>query len=56
MTDRLLRGIHHVAIRVKDFDASLAFYTDGLGMTQTMAWGEGDKRAVMLDAGNGNCV
>ncbi|HOF88306.1 MAG TPA: VOC family protein [Armatimonadota bacterium] len=56
MTDRLLQGIHHVAIRVKDFDASLAFYTQGLGLTPTMRWGEGDTRAAMLDAGNGDSV
>jgi glyoxylase I family protein len=56
MTDRLLHGIHHVAIRVKDYDRSLAFYTAGLGFTPTLTWGEGDARAVMLDAGNGNCV
>lgn len=55
MTDSLLQGIHHIAIRARDYDASLAFYTEGLGMTATMTWGEGDGRAAMLDCGGG-CV
>jgi len=47
-------GFHHVAIRAYDFDASVRFYTEALGFTQKIAWGEGEKRAVMLDAGDGN--
>jgi glyoxylase I family protein len=49
-------GFHHVAIRVKDFDASLKFYAEGLGMRQKVAWGEGARRAAMLDSGDGNYV
>lgn len=47
-------GFHHVAIRAYDFEASIKFYTEALGFTQKIAWGEGEKRAVMLDAGDGN--
>jgi glyoxylase I family protein len=47
-------GLHHVAFRVKDFDASVRFYKEGLGLTEKISWGEGDRRATMLDAGNGN--
>ena len=47
-------GFHHVAIRAHDFEASIKFYTEALGFTQKIAWGEGDSRAVMLDAGDGN--
>lgn len=47
-------GLHHVAFRAKDFDASVRFYKEGLGLTEKISWGEGDRRAVMLDAGNGN--
>jgi glyoxylase I family protein len=49
-----LEGFHHAALKARDFDASVKFYREGLGMTPTIAWGRGDGRAVMLDAGNGN--
>jgi glyoxylase I family protein len=45
-------GFHHVAVKVHDFDAALRFYKDVLGFTEKVAWGEGDKRAVMLDTGD----
>jgi glyoxylase I family protein len=47
-------GFHHVAIRVVDFDRTLGFYTQGLGFRKVVEWGEGDKRACMLDTGDGN--
>ena len=48
-------GFHHVAVKVVDFDAAVAFYTK-LGFTEKVSWGEGDGRAVMLDTGDGNYV
>jgi len=47
-------GFHHVAIRVYDFDATVRFYTEVLGFTDKVRWGEGDNRAIMLDTGDGN--
>ncbi len=47
-------GFHHVAIRARDFDASVAFYKDVLGFVERIAWGEAGKRAIMLDTGDGN--
>lgn len=52
----VVNGFHHVAIRVKDFDGAVRFYKDGLGMKERLAWGDGEARAMMLDAGNENCV
>lgn len=51
-----LRGgaFHHVAIRAKDFDRSLQFYTEGLGFTERMRWGTDTSRAVLLDTGGGD--
>jgi len=50
-------GIHHVAMKVADFDRTVYFYA-ALGMTVEMAWGEkgpaGDTRAAMLGCGRGN--
>ena len=47
-------GFHHVAIRVKDFAASVKFYTEVLGFTEKISWGEDQSRAIMLDTGDGN--
>ena len=51
---RFVNGFHHAALKVADFEAVVGFYKKGLGLTEKISWGEGDKRAVLLDAGNGN--
>jgi glyoxylase I family protein len=47
-------GFHHVAIRVADFERTLKFYIEGLGFRKALEWGEGERRACMLDTGDGN--
>ncbi len=47
-------GFHHVAIHARDFDGTVDFYTRVLGFTTKITWQEAPKRAVMLDAGDGN--
>ena len=47
-------GFHHVAIRSRDFDKTVRFYTQVLGFTEKINWQAAPKRAVMLDAGDGN--
>jgi len=49
-------GFHHVSVKARDFDASVRFYAEGLGCRETVRWGEGDGRAVILDTGDGSCV
>ena len=49
-------GFHHTAIRTADFDRSVQFYTEVLGLKVKISWGEGDSRAIMIDAGDGNYV
>ncbi len=49
-------GFHHVAMKVRDFDAVRRFYVDGLGCTESLAWGDGDGSAAMLDFGDGRCM
>jgi len=48
-------GFHHVAINARDFDRSVRFYQEVLGCTTKIAWGgDGEKRCIMLDTGDGN--
>ena len=41
-------------MRVRDLDASIKFYTEGLGFVERFSWGEAPKRTVLLDTGDGN--
>jgi glyoxylase I family protein len=54
-------GFHHVAMRAKDFEASVKFYKEALGFVEWIRWGQdaratggGDSRAIMLDTGDGS--
>ena len=53
---RTVSGFHHLALKVSNFEAVVEFYKKGLGLTERISWGEGNSRAVMLDAGNGNYI
>ena len=45
-------GIHHMALRVGDFDRSIAFYTTVLGFKEKVRWNESPNRIALLDTGN----
>ena len=47
-------GFHHISMWVSDLDASIKFYTEGLGFKLRLAWGPENKRVVLLDTGDGN--
>ncbi|MEM9345910.1 MAG: VOC family protein [Planctomycetota bacterium] len=49
-------GLHHVAIRTTDLDASVKFYTDVLGMRTVVAFSPDERSFVQLDAGDGSIV
>jgi len=49
-------GFHHVAMRVMDFEKVVDFYTNGLGYSKGIYWGDGDSRAQMIDLGNDNFI
>ncbi len=49
-------GLHHVALRAFDFDATLAFYEKAFGLKRRYGWGEPGKRAAMLGIGDLNYV
>lgn len=48
-------GFHHVAIKVKNLDATVAMYKKVLGCEEVAAWGEDTGRGIMLDTGDGAC-
>lgn len=47
-------GFHHFAIKVKNFEDCVAFYTAVLGFKEKIRWGEGNGRGILLDPGDGN--
>ena len=49
-------GFHHIALKAADFDRSLRFYTEGLGLTPYTFWGEDDTRACMLQLSDGGHI
>lgn len=49
-------GLHHVAIRTTDLDASVKFYTEVLQMKVVTAWSPDERSFVHLDAGDGSIV
>ena len=57
MANDIIRGLgfHHIALRCADIEKSLAMYK-ALGMKEEARWGEGEKRIVMLDIGDGGHI
>ncbi|MCL1856490.1 MAG: VOC family protein [Kiritimatiellaeota bacterium] len=51
-----VKGVHHVAISVKEYDKTLDLYTRVLGMKVMFHWGKDDSRAAMLSCGDGSHV
>ena len=48
-------GFHHVALKTKSWEASLAFYKNVLGFSEKILWAYPDgNRAGMIDTGGGN--
>jgi hypothetical protein len=44
-------GLHHVAIEASDFDRSLRFYTEGLGIRNVLTFPEEGQTVAMPDTG-----
>ena len=47
-------GTHHIAVQTQDYAASLAFYTEVMGMVQTAEFSAGGRRICLLDIGDGS--
>ncbi len=57
MANNVIPGMsfHHAALSVSDFDASIKFYTEGLGFTMYRNWTAGTgKQIALIDMGNGS--
>ncbi len=48
-------GLHHVALRVKDLDATIAFY-EALGCRLSRTWVRDGSRNCMIDLGGNNLL
>ena len=56
MTQPKINGFHHVAIKccgIEEFEKTVHFYRDILGLSVARTWGKGDGSAIMLDTGAG---
>lgn len=51
-------GLHHVAIQPRDWEQSLRFYRDTLGMSVVVEFvvGSPPRKAVLLDMGDGSLI
>ncbi len=47
-------GFHHVAMKVKDFDATCSFYVEGLGFALKRSWQRNGIGGALVDTGGGN--
>lgn len=51
-----IHGIHHAALKccgMEEFEKTIAFYRDVLGLTVRRTWGRGENAGAMLDTGSG---
>ena len=47
-------GVHHIAVRALDFDRSVRFYTQTLGLTLKNTWMQPTGRAGLVEIAHGN--
>ena len=52
----LISGFHHVCLKTRDWDRTMAVYRDVLGCTEKITWRKEPERAAMLDTGDGNYI
>ena len=56
MSNIKITGIHHLALKcmgVDEFEKTVHFYRDILGLSVARSWGEGVNAGIMLDTGAG---
>lgn len=50
----MISGFHHVCLKTRDWDRTMAFYKDTLGFVEKITWSAAPQRKAMLNAGDGN--
>jgi len=56
MSNVKITGIHHLALKCQgldEFNKTVNFYRDILGLPTARSWGEGENSGIMLDTGAG---
>jgi glyoxylase I family protein len=56
MNKPLIKGVHHVSIKAsvgRQYEETIRFYEDILGMQVIRTWGQGENAGVMFESGNG---
>lgn len=51
-----ITGVHHIAVRAADFDRSLAFYTETLGLPLKATWLLRERRVAFVEIVPGSIV
>ena len=49
-------GLHHPGLTVSNYENSMRFYTEGLGFTVFVEFGEAPHKNALLNAGNGTYI
>jgi len=47
-------GTHHIAVQTVDYEASVKFYTEVMGMSEVVGFENQGRRVVILDIGDGS--
>ncbi len=47
-------GSHHIAVQTRDYQASVDFYTNVMGMEKAVEFNAGGRRIALLDIGDGS--
>lgn len=58
MSNEIIKGMkfHHIALMAEDYERSLDFYTNGLGLRLYATWGSPEKTIAMLEMGDGGIL